>query len=123
MKTISSVGITGDNFIGKDLFGYPFNRKYPPDTKRFGTHYSGYRTAQQETFFYDFAVQNYDVRFKYKGQNYYIVNWEDVCARTDETLKIIYERFSNPLELIEQLTIDGVKLIDFMNEIEEVEVF
>ena len=53
MKTISSAGITGDNFIGTDLLGYPFNRKYPPDTKRYGTHYSGYRTAQQETFFYD----------------------------------------------------------------------
>ena len=57
MKIVSSADITGENFIGTDLAGYPFNRKYPPDTKRFGTHYGGYRTSQQETFFYDFAVQ------------------------------------------------------------------
>ena len=55
--------------------------------------------------------KSYDVRFKYKGQNYYIVNWEDVCARTDESLKIFYEKFPDPLTLIEQLTIDGVNLL------------
>ena len=37
MKIVSSADITGENFIGTDLAGYPFNRKYPPDTKKFGT--------------------------------------------------------------------------------------
>lgn len=123
MKTINDADINGDNYIGTDLMGYPFNQKYPPDTQKYGTHYSGYRTAQQECFFQDFAVQNYDVRFKCRGVDYYIVNWDDCCARTDETLKIVYEKFPNPIALIEQLTIDGAKLIDIMNDIEEVEVF
>ena len=112
-------------YIGRDLLGYPFNKKYPPDYKKYGSTYSGYPNVYRETFFFDYAVENYDVRFKYQGVDYYIVNWGDYnCyARMDETLKIKYESFADPIELIEQLEINGRKLIDFMNEIEEVEVF
>ena len=123
MKAISDADVNGSNYIGTDLLGYPFNRKYPPDTKRYGSKYSGYMTAQQECFFYDFAVLNYFVCFKYKGQNYYIVSWEDCCAQTDETWNVVYEKFPNPIALIEQLTIEGHKLIDIINDIEDVEVF
>ena len=130
MKTINDSDLVSANqvdkewYIGRDIFGYPYNRKYPPNIKKYGAHYSGYRTFQQECFFYDYIVLNYDVRFKYNGVNYYIVNWgEDDCARMDETLKIQYEVFHNPIDLIENLQIEGHKLIDIMNDIEEVEVF
>ena len=93
MKMINDADINGNNYIGKDLLGYPYNRKYPPDIKKYGSHYSGYRTFQEECFFYDFAVQHYFVCFKYKGQNYYIVSWEDCCARTDETWNDVFERW------------------------------
>ena len=77
----------------------------------------------QNNFFHDFAVLNYDVRFKYKGVDYYVIIRPEYCARTDETLRIEYEKFKDANSLIEQLMVDGVKLIDFMDEIEEVEVF
>ena len=124
MKITNNADINGENYIGTDLLGYPYNRKYPPDLKKYGSQYGGYRTFQQETFFYDYAVQSYDVRFKYNSVDYYIVNWgPGLCMRTDETLKVFYEKFPNAIALIEQLTINGVRLIDFMNEIEETEVF
>ena len=112
-------------YIGRDLAGYPFNKKYQPDYQKNGRQYSGYATPYQETFFYDYVVLKYDVRFRYQGVDYYIVNWGDCdCyARMDETLKITYESFNDPIELIEQLEINGRKLIDFMDEIEEIEVF
>ena len=123
MKTRNDADFQDEEYIGRDLFGYPFNKKYPPDTKKYGRDSSGYRTPQQETFFHDFAVLNYDVRFKYKGVDYYVIIRPEYCARTDETLRIEYEKFKDANSLIEQLMVDGVKLIDFMDEIEEVEVF
>lgn len=112
-------------YIGRDLAGYPFNKKYPPDIKRYGSKYSGYKNVYRETFFYDYVVLKYEVRFRYQNVDYYIVNWGDYdCyARMDETHKITYESFTDPIALIEQLEINGCKLIDFMDEIEEVEVF
>lgn len=123
MKTVNDSDIQNDDYVGRDLMGYPYNRKYPPDIKKYGSQYSGYRTFQQETFFYDYAILCYDVRFTYKGTDYFIIIRKGYCARTDSTLRIEYEKFPNANALIEQLTIDGVKLIDFMNQIEEVEVF
>ena len=123
MKIVNNANINSDDYVGRDLFGYPYNKKFPPDTKRYGSQYSGYRTPQQETFFYDYAILCYDVRFKYHGKDYYVIIRPDYCARTDKTLRVEYEKFKNANELIEQLSIDGIKLIDFMDQIEEVEVF
>ncbi len=123
MKTISYVNDKNNDYVGRDLFGYPYNKKFPLDKKRYGSEYSGYRTPQQETFFYDFAILCYDVRFKYRGTDYYVIIRPKYCARTDETLRVEYEKFKNANDLIEHLTVDGIKLIDFMDQIEEVEVF
>ena len=110
-------------YIGRDVFGYRYNKKYPPDYKKYGDTYSGYATPNQEFFFYDYVVLCYDGRFTYHGVDYYIVNWGDCFARTDEKLQIMYETFSDPIALIEQLKIDGKRLMDIMDDIEDVEAF
>lgn len=123
MKAKNNSFSNTNDYIGRDLAGYPYNTKYPPNIEKNGAKYGGYKTAQEETFFYDFAVQNYDVRFKYEGVDYYLITREDYCALANSSLKKEYECFSNALDLIENLSINGRRLIDIMNDIEEVEVF
>lgn len=108
-------------YIGRDVFGYPYNMKYPPDYKKNGRLLSGYATPNQEAFFYDYVVLCYDIRFTYKGKDYYIVNWQDYFALTNRTHDVTYQEFPDAIALIENLEIDGRKLLDFMEEIEDVE--
>ena len=69
----------------------------------------------------DDSVLCYDIRFTYKGTDYYIVNWQDCFALTDKKREVMYQTFPDAIALIEQLEIDGRKLLDFMEEIEDVE--
>ena len=111
-----------ESYIGIDIAGYPFNRKYPPDIKKYGSQYYGYKNVQRQTFFYDFAVLRYDVKFSYKGVSYYIIIRNVYCAQTDETLHIEYQRFFDAINLVESMKIDDKNLIDIIDLIEDVEV-
>lgn len=108
-------------YIGKDLLGFRFNAAYPPNPARFGTTYGGYSNNARQVLFYDFAVQGYDVEFRYNGKKYYILFEPDHSALCDENYNIEYQTFINPVELIENLSIDGKKLIDIIDELENVE--
>ena len=65
------------DYIKDDLAGYPYNSKYPPNYEQNGGLYHGYKNNSEETFFYDFAVQRYDLRFSYKGVEYYFLSEQD----------------------------------------------
>ena len=110
-----------DNAIEKDLFGYPFNAKYPPCPEKYGNRYHGYATDARETLFYNFAVQGYDLRFRYHGKWYYFMSEADHVARCDEAFWNEYERFPSANAMIEQFEIDGKKLLDIIDELEDVE--
>lgn len=71
--------------------------------------------------FYDFAVQFYDVSFKYNGKSYYLLTDEDHVAVCDERFTEEYETFSNANELIERFTIDGKPLLVLIDQLEDVE--
>lgn len=106
--------------IGVDLFGYPYNKKYPPNKTLFPT-YGGYETPEEEAFFHDFAVQGYDIKFRYHGIQYYCLFEPDHVALCDTHYSKEYQVFANGNELIEQLTIDGNNLISIIHELEDVE--
>lgn len=108
-------------YIGKDLLGFRYNVIYPPDTTKFGPSYGGYPNNARQVLFYDFAVQGYDVEFCYQGKKYHLLFEPDHSALCDETYNKEFERFSNPMDLIENLSIDGHKLIDIIDELEDVE--
>ena len=57
------------DYVMTDLMGYPYNGKYPPKGDKRGI-YHGYSSDVEETLFYDFAVQGYDLTFVYKGKRY-----------------------------------------------------
>ena len=112
---------SNNDIVGIDLVGFPFNKKYPPDFKRYGSKYHGYKNDVHETFFYDFAVQGYDLRFRYNGKMYYALTESDNVAVCDEHFTNEYQVFKNGNDLIENWIIEGRKLLDIIDECEDVE--
>jgi len=74
-----------------------------------------------ETFFYNFAMQGYDLEFSYNGKMYYALSEPDHVAVCDEHFSKEFQTFKNGNELIENWIIDGHKLIDIIDECENVE--
>lgn len=109
------------DYIRVDLAGYPFNHKYPPLGNCNGGIYHGYRNNTEETFFYDFAVQRYDLRFTYEGKEYYFLSTEDYAAQCDETYTNEFCRFLDGNDVLERFTINGIHLIDLVPHITDVE--
>jgi len=107
-------------YIGINSMGYRYNAIYPPDEKIYGTSYEGYPNAARQVLLYDFAVQGYDVEFKYHNKVYHLLYEPDHVALCDDKYNEEYETFPNPLELIENLKIEGRTLIDIIDELEDV---
>lgn len=110
-----------DETVGIDLMGYPFNRKYPPNTKLYGTSYHGYKNDAHETFFYNFAVQGYDLEFCYGGKKYHVLHEPDHVAVTDDNFTEELQVFNSGNDLIEKWIIDGKRLVDIIDDCESVE--
>lgn len=108
-------------YITYDLFGYPFNSEFPPNIDLYGGGYDGYKNTASQVLFYDFAVQMYDVRFKYHGKMYCLMYTPEYAALCDEKFTKEIEIFATPNDLIKNLVIEDRKLLDIIDEIEEIE--
>ena len=108
-------------YIGHDLWGYRYNNEFPPNTTLHGNDYYGYKNTASQVLFYDFAVQMYDVRFKYHGNMYFLMYTPEHAALCDEKFTNEIEIFATPNDLIKNLEIEGRKLLDIIDEIEEIE--
>lgn len=108
-------------YIGHDLWGYRYNNEFPPNTTLYGNDYYGYKNAASQVLFYDFAVQMYDVRFKYHGNIYFLMYTPEYAALCDEKFTNEIEIFATPNDLIKNLEIEGRKLLEIIDEIEEIE--
>lgn len=107
--------------IGFNLFGHPYNKKYPPDEKKHGTEFYGYQSPYAAVLFYDFAVQHYDLEFSYRIKTYYCVSEPDHVALCDKNFSIHYQRFDNANVFIETFEIEGHKLIDIIDDLDYAE--
>lgn len=112
-----------DKDVCMDLNGYPMNFKYQPDYTLYGSEYNGYKSWNQEAFFYEFVVQNYDLSFKYHGQMYYLLREKGHASVCDEHFTEEYVTFESGNDLIEQFEIEGVKLIDLIDQLEDVDIW
>ena len=108
-------------YIKDDLLGYPFNSKYPPNYDRFGHTYHGYRNGVEEVFFYEFAVQRYDLYFAYNGKEYYFVSETEYTAQCAQPFNNIIKMFKDGNDVLEKFEIDGMKLIDLIPLIKDCE--
>ena len=111
------------NYIKRDLLGYPYNGKYPPDLSNTTGENHGYRTYNEESFFYEFAVQSYELSFRYNGKYYYIEPSSDGSFVTGKDFHERYQRFEDPNDLLEHFLIDGVPLIRLINEVDDIEFY
>lgn len=109
------------SYIGYDDNGYPYNCKYSPNKEKYGDLFEGYKNKAEGVLFYDFGVQNYDVSFKYKGKDYFLLTEPDHVAVCDDHFTEEYEVYTDAMDLIENFKIDGRPLIDLMDEIEEID--
>jgi len=104
--------------------GYPYNGMCPPDFNKLvnpSKGYEGYESYNRGVLFYDFAVQNYDLQFSYKGKMYYFKVGKDYVALSDETFTENLQTFDNAMDAILNFEIDGEKLIDIVDYLEDVE--
>lgn len=109
------------DYVKTNLLGYPYNEKYPPRGDSKGNLYHGYPSDKEETLFYDFAVQGYDLTFSYHGKRYYFLTGTDYVARCDEHYSEEYEKYSDGNAALEQFKIDGHSIIELIDEIEDCE--
>ena len=112
-----------EDYVKKDLAGYWFKDKYMPDYSRNGGLYNGYKNSVEETLFYDFAVQGYDLGFTYKGKRYCFLSESDHVALSDEHFTEEYQRFEDGNSALEQFHIDGKSIIGLIDQLEEVESY
>lgn len=110
------------DYIGHDLAGYSFNMKYPPTNLTPNANFLGYPSWNRQAFFFEFAVQGYDMSFDYKGETYYLLYDEDGAGRCRVPFNDVIEKFESPNALIEQMEIDGKKLIEVIDLLENVEI-
>lgn len=108
------------DYVMTDLLGYPYNGKYPPKGDKHGL-YHGYSSDAEETLFYDFAVQGYDLTFIYKGLRYHFLSTTNHVALCDEHYTEEYQVYPDGNTALEQFMIDGKSLIDLLPDLEEVE--
>lgn len=111
------------DYIKNDLAGYPYNGTYPPDYKKNGGLYHGYPGDKEESFFYDFAVQRYDLRVGYNSKMYWFTSDSDHAAQCDEDFHHEIQLFEDGNAVLEQFLIDGKRLIDLIPLIEDYEVY
>jgi len=109
------------DIVGQDIFGYPYNKKYPPNDDKNKCPYNGYTTPNRETFFYSFAVQGYDVEYTYRGRKYYAMFEPDAVYESDCHFTAELQKFSDGNDYIENYLVDGHRLIDIIDELEGVE--
>ena len=112
-----------EDYIKKNFGGYRFNAKYPPDYKKYGDANLGYKTWNQEAFFYDFAVNFYDIGFSYNGKQYWVLTEPGYVALCDEHFNEEFRRFADANAFIEQFTIDGKPLLDLIDKLEDVDIY
>ncbi len=118
------IEITSDNdprdYVGYNSSGFPFNKKYPPDKKKYGDNYEGYANKALGVLLYDYAVIGYDVEFTYNGNQYFLLNDGEGCLSDSQfsERKVV---FADPLALVENLKIEGKTLLELASEIEDIE--
>lgn len=122
METEKSITPVNDprEYVGYDLFGYPYNKKYPPNKSQYGQAYEGYPNKALGVLLYDFCVMGYDVEFSYGGQTYYLLNTGEGIV-SDSSFTERKQVFASPMDLVENFKIDGKTLLELAPEIEDIE--
>ena len=108
------------DYVGHDLLGYEYNRKYPPNEEKFGNDFGGYATPNQETFFYDYCIQQYGVVFSYKETLYETEFTDDGPILTNLVTKEVQGPYDSAVQLLENAKDNGRKMINIIEELQNI---
>jgi hypothetical protein len=108
------------DYVGHDLFGYEYNRKYPPNKEMFGNDFGGYATPNQETFFYDYCIQQYGVVFSYEEVSYETEFTNEGPILRNITTQKVQGPFDDAVQLLEKAIINGRKMIDILDNLQNI---
>lgn len=121
---MNEVKITPENdlrdYVGYDLMGFPYNRKYPPNKAVYGDTFYGYPSKGFGVLLYDFCVMGYDIEFTYEGKTYYLMDTGEGVL-TDKSFSDRKKVFDSPMALVENLKIDGKSLLEIASQITDIE--
>lgn len=108
------------DYVGYDLFGYPFNKKYPPNKEKYGQSFEGYQNKALGVLLYDYCILGYDVELNYNGNTYYLLNaGEGIVSDSHFTER--KEVFDSPMALVENFKIGGKSLLELAPQIDDIE--
>lgn len=113
--------MTNKDYAVKDLAGYWYNAKYPPNYEKNGRLHNGYKNGVEEALFFYFALMGYDLYFTFQGKPYHFLSEPDYVAYCDEHYTDEYLRFPDGNTALEQFSIDDRPLIELIDELENVE--
>ena len=109
------------DYIKNDENGYPYNSEYPPQHRPW-EKYDGYDNPIDAVFYYDYAVQGYNIDFNYRGEHYALMGWMDgfPIALLDADNKEL-QCFTDPVDALRRCEINGRKLLDIMGDFTDIE--
>lgn len=106
-----------DDYSKQDELGRWINTEFPPENINKYPHNAGYRTANREMLFYQFAVQYYDVKIAYRGMNAILIADDEGCVVTDTEHNEISGYYPTANDLIKNFQFyDGKTLIDVVDD-------
>ena len=99
-----------------------YEDEFPPKGDMAKGRYSGYNTWNECILFHEFAVNLYDMWFSYKGRKYFFNNsGDDGVQWVSEDWRETYGEWANPVEFIKNFELDGRKLFEVVNELDEID--
>lgn len=110
------------SYIAEDSLGNLYNAEFKPDYVKNGEKYHGYCNNNREALFYYFAVLGYDLQFDYKDTTFFFLSEQDYVARCDASYKKDLEVFENANTMIKSFRMDGIPLIDLIDELKNVDI-
>ncbi|MBQ9309786.1 MAG: hypothetical protein IJ222_02860 [Bacteroidales bacterium] len=114
------------DYIKFDKGGYAYNGTFPPegapDSMCWQKEYSGYKNAGEEAFLHNYAVELYDLEFKFNGLTYVLVNWgdADIYELRDADGKTL-QSFSDPMDAVQHCEVQGHRLMDILDQLTDME--
>ncbi len=112
-----------DEYIKQDINGRWINTEYPPDSFIQYPNNSGYKNANAEMLFYEFAVQYYDLRIKYQGSEYLAIVDDDGAYIADSLYHRISDIYPTANDLIKYATMpDGKHLYELVRDAKRISI-
>lgn len=110
-----------DEYIKQDGIGRWINTEYPPESLIKYPNNSGYKNADAEMLFYQFAVQYYDLRIKYQGKEYFAFVDDDGAYIADSLYCRISDIYPTPNDLIKYAVMpDGKHLYELVRDTKQI---